>query len=72
MKQYAIISRDRHRDDRVYLVKCNEDDLKNILEKIWKDDFGYELPPVVNNFYCGNQSGDYEIEVFEPNLINPL
>jgi len=61
-KQYAIISHDRHRDDYVYLVKCEEQDVKNYVEKIWKEDFHCDAP-YKSNLQFTDGSGGYTVEV---------
>ena len=41
-KEYAIISRDRHRDDHVYLFTGTKEEVEQKCEEIWKQDFGYD------------------------------
>lgn len=39
IKNYAIISKDRHREDYVYLFTGTSDGAVDMCEKIWKQDF---------------------------------
>jgi len=60
IKNYAIISQDRHRDHRVYLFIGTEEEVKTECEKVWRNDFSfdYEYPWV-------NSGGDYCVEYVE-------
>lgn len=54
MKTFAIISHDRHREDYVYIINCEETEINDYIEKIWIKDFG--------SHYDDN-TGDYTVEV---------
>lgn len=63
-KQIAIISHDRHREDYVYLVDCEEKDEENYIKKIWQKDFNRLGDcPMKFKFCYTDGSGDYFVEV---------
>lgn len=39
---YVIVSRDRHRDDKVYIVNCEKGELRDNLLKVWDKDFSFK------------------------------
>ena len=60
MKEYAIISKDRHRDDKVYLFSGSEEEVKIKCEEVWKKDFSFDY-----TYPWSDSSGIYSIEYVE-------
>jgi hypothetical protein len=64
-KTFAIISHDRHRDDYVYIIKCEEFEIENYVKKIWEQDNPNWEAPNKNKYMYFDDSGSHYVEVVD-------
>jgi len=62
-KEYTIISKDRHRDDEVYIFEGTEEEVKKKAKEIFEKDFGVKLKD--GDDYLSLSGGDYEVNYVE-------